>query len=130
MSIRRSTYCNSYEDGSYCRHFDSAKGCGFAHSKAEIDTHAGERVTFVQSRLDQKQWPWHAYHSDNQFQPDGWCIAGPSFDLIRGGDHPTQKGDPRYIGTKGCSPAPEAFNVWGNKPTGPNADAGSGPSAP
>jgi hypothetical protein len=115
MSIRRSTYCKTLEDGTYCAHHNSPKGCGFAHSKAEIDAHAAERVIFVQSMLDQHGWSWHAYHEDNEFNPNGWCTAGPSLELITSGDHPTQKGDPRYKGTKGCSPAPAVFNAWGNK---------------
>eukprot|EP00972_Heterocapsa_arctica_P085329 12575650-Heterocapsa_arctica.AAC.1 len=36
MSIRRSEMCRSIANGSYCEHFNSSRGCGFAHSIEEI----------------------------------------------------------------------------------------------
>jgi hypothetical protein len=127
MSIRHSTYCTSLRNHTRCEWRDTAKGCGFAHTKGEHDAHAQYRVDFVQKRLHERGWPWHAYDEGNRFDPNGYCRAGPSLQLVKDGDPVTQKGDPKGNGAKGAVQPP--FNAWGGNQAGSSANAGKGPPA-
>eukprot|EP00972_Heterocapsa_arctica_P078434 11565785-Heterocapsa_arctica.AAC.1 len=68
MTIRRTEMCNSIANGTVCDHYKTSRGCGFAHSTAEIAAVEAERKRFVQERLDSHGWPWYRYHRDNRFK--------------------------------------------------------------
>eukprot|EP00972_Heterocapsa_arctica_P042780 6309476-Heterocapsa_arctica.AAC.1 len=87
MTFRKSEMCDTVADNSHCAHYRTSKGCGFAHTSAEMLACRETRFRFVKGAIAEREWPWYEYHWANSFKGDGTPLSGPALSIHQNGDH-------------------------------------------